>query len=107
MPDIDEFEKARHVINEIEITLINLPRINEVGKKFVLSDGKIPDPIRFVCKGDGGDYAIIFSWAYMMKWEVHIDIMCQFLREEIVSRGIYPNDAKESYIFTTSGIFKL
>jgi len=107
MPDIDEFEKARHVINEIESTLVNLPRINEVERKFILSDLKIPDPIRFVCKGDEGDYAIMFSWTYMVKWEVNIDIMCQFLREEIVSRSIYPTSAKESYIFTTSGIFKL
>lgn len=107
MPETDEFEKARHVVNEIQSTLINLPGINEVERKFILSDLKIPDPIRFICKGDTGDYAIIFSWAYMMKWEVNIEIMCQFLREEIVSRGIYPSGANESYIFTTSGVFKL
>lgn len=103
----DEFENINLVLSKIENTLNRLPRIYAVEKGFVLNYLEVPDPIRFVCKGDGGGYAILFSWDYIEEWKGNIDIMCTFLVEDITHYEIYPNNPMDCYLCTSSGICKI
>ena len=100
----DEVNGALRVIGDI---LQNLPYIHVVEKAFVFSREKIPDPIRFICKGDEGSYALVFYWEYIQKWQGKYEVMAACLEQEIIARDIMPSKKRMTYICTSTGLLKV
>ena len=91
----------------IEGILQDLPYIHTVEKAFVLSGRKIPDPIRYICKGDEGSYVLVFYWEYIQKWQGKYEVMAAYLEEEIIARDIVPSKNIMTYICTSAGLLKV
>lgn len=107
MLTVEQYEKIDRALHAIEAILCTLPRVIEVDKSFELTRMKIPDPIRYVCKGNRGEYALIFTWENIQKWQGNFDVLGAFLEEEIIWRNIYPSTPKSSYVCTSSGLLKV
>ena len=103
----EEFEKIDEALHKIEAILYTLPRVCEVRKTFVLTRMQVPEPIRYICGGNRGEYALVFTWEHIQKWQGNYEIMGAFLEEEIIRRGIYPDTPKTTYICTYAGLLEV
>ncbi len=103
----EEFEEIDNALHKIETILYTLPRVCEVKKTFVLTRTQVPEPIRYICNGNDGEYALVFTWEHIQKWRGNFEILAAFLEEEIIRRGIYPAYPKATYICTNAGLLKV
>ena len=104
---IEEFKEVDIALHKIEAILYSLPRVNQVEKTFVFTRMEVPDPIRYICKGNRGEYALVFTWEHIKKWQGNYEILGAFLEEEIIRRSIYPESPKVTYICTNAGLLKV
>ncbi len=107
MLNLKEFDELSKTLYEIESVLNRLPHVDNVERAFVLTKKCIPDPVRYICKGVGGEYSVVFAREYIRMWMGSCDMLAEFLYDLLTHLGIYPGMPKATYVFNDTGFLKI
>jgi len=107
MLNLKEYDELTKTLYEIESALNQLPHIDKVEKAFVLTKKSIPDPVRYICKGVGGEYSIVFAPEDIEMWMGSCDMLAEFLYDLLVDSDLDLSTPKSTYVFNDSGFLKI